>query len=74
MQARTLWSDHAKGFVAKATGDLIGNKIADKITKVPRSLLQNNKEMINNDNELLQERYVLPKERQEIIDVLMIWD
>ena len=74
MQARTLWSDHAKVFVAKATGDLIGNKIADKITKVPRSLLQNNKEMINNDNELLKERYVLPKERQEIIDVLMIWD
>ena len=74
MQARTLWSDHAKGFVEKATGDLIGNKIADKITKVPRNLLQNNKEMINNDNELLKERYVLPKERQEIIDVLMIWD
>ena len=74
MQARTLWSDNAKKFVAKVTGDLIGNKIADKITKVPRTLLQNNKEMINNDNELLKERYVLPKERQEIIDVLMIWD
>ena len=74
MQSRTLWSDHAKKFVAKVTGDLIGNKIADKITKVPRTLLQNNKEMINNDNELLKERYVLPKERQEIIDVLMIWD
>ena len=72
MQARTLWSDHAKGFVAKATGDLIGNKIADKITKVPRSLLQNNKEMINNDNELLKERYVLPKGNYWCIDDLRL--
>ena len=40
---------------AKATGDLIGNKIADKITAKP----------IKND--VTNERYVSPEERQEII-------
>ena len=40
---------------AEATGDLIGTKIADKITAKP----------IKND--VTNERYVSPKERQEII-------
>ena len=34
---------------AKATGDLISNKIADKITKVLGSSLQNNSETVRND-------------------------
>ena len=33
---------------AEATGDLIGNKIANKITKVSRSSPQNNSERIKN--------------------------
>ena len=53
---------------AEATGDLIGNKIADvvakscdgKITKVSRSLPQNNSERIINehDKEMPKERYI----------------
>ena len=46
---------------AKATGDLIGNKIADKITAKPH-----NKDEVNN------ERYISPKERQKIIDELKL--
>ena len=45
---------------AKATGDLIGNKIADKITAKP----------IKHD--VTNERYVPPEERQEIINKLRL--
>ena len=50
---------------AEATGDLIGNKIANRITKVSRSSLQNDSETITNENdkEILKERYISPKER-----------
>ena len=50
---------------AKATGDLIGNKIADKITKKPH----NKDEVING---IPKERYISPKERQKIIDELKL--
>ena len=46
---------------AKATGDLIGNKIADKITAKP-----------HNEHEVNNERYISPKERQKIIDELKL--
>ena len=45
---------------AKATGDLIGNKIADKSTAKP----------IKHD--VTNERYVFPEERQEIINKLRL--
>ena len=45
---------------AKATGELIGNKIADKITAKP----------IKHD--LTNTRYVPPEERQEIINKLRL--
>ena len=45
---------------AEATGDLIGNKIADKITAKP----------IKND--VTNERYVSPEERQKILDELRL--
>ena len=50
---------------AKATGDLIDNKIADKITAKPH----NKDEVIN---EIPKERYISPKERQKIIDELKL--
>ena len=50
---------------AKATGDLIGNKIADKITAKPH-----NEDEVN--NEIPKERYISPKERQKIIDELKL--
>ena len=47
---------------AKATGDLIDNKIADKITNASKKL----HDEVN--NEIPKERYIYPKERQKIID------
>ena len=50
---------------AKATGDLIGNKIADKITAKPH----NKDEVIKG---IPKERYISLKERQKIIDELKL--
>ena len=50
---------------SKATGDLIGNKIADKITAKPH----NKDEVING---IPKERYISLKERQKIIDELRL--
>ena len=50
---------------AKATGDLIGNKIAEKITAKPH----NKDEVVNG---ITKERYISPKERQKIIDELKL--
>ena len=56
--------------IAEATGDLIGNKTADKITNVLKNLQQNNSETVTNkpDKEILKERHVSAEERQKIID------
>ena len=54
---------------AEATGDLIGNKIADKITSVSK------KKSNNNDNVKLtthKKGYISPEERQQIIDKLRL--
>ena len=57
---------------AEATGDLIGNKIADKITRASKK--SQNEEIQSNEvnNEVPNERYVPPKERQKIIDELRL--
>ena len=54
---------------AEATGDLIGNKIADRITKVSKNLEQNNSETVTDehDKEIPKESYICPDERQKII-------
>ena len=54
---------------AEATGDLIGNKIADKITAKP-SKKSHNEDDVN--NEILKEKYISPKERQKIINELKL--
>ena len=50
---------------AKATGDLFGSKIADKITAKPH----NKDEVING---IPKERFISPKERQKIIGELKL--
>ena len=50
----------------KATGDLIGIKIADKITSPSKK----SHDKVN--NEILKGRYISPKERQKIIDELKL--
>ena len=64
---------------AEATGDLIGNKIVDKITGVSKK--KSTKELHNND-EIKEEdvertthkkRYISPEERQQTIDELSMY-
>ena len=54
----------------KKTGDLIGNKIADRMTKVSKISPKNNSE--RNEEEILRERYISPKQRPKIIDNLIL--
>ena len=59
---------------AEATGDLIGNKIADKIISVSKKPINNN----NNNNEDVEltahkKRYISPEERQQIINELRLY-
>ena len=58
---------------AEATGDLIGNKIADKITSISKKSTENIP-AIDEDTELCthKKRYVSPEERQQIIDELRL--
>ena len=64
---------------AEASGDLIGNKIADKITGVSTKLhlkkpSNNNNNNNNEDVELTthKKRYISPEERQQIINELRL--
>ena len=62
---------------AEAAGDLIGNKIADKITNVskkPAKELHNNNKTKEEDAEIIthKKRYISSKERQQIIDELIL--
>ena len=62
---------------AEATGNLIGNKIADKLTSVSEKMftkgLHNNNET-EEDAEITthQKRYISPEKRQRIIDELRL--
>ena len=68
-------SERAIQKTAEATGDLIGNKIADKITSVSK---KSTKELPNDETEVDVERatpikrYISPEERQQIIDELRL--
>ena len=60
---------------AEATGDLIGNKIADKITSVSKK--KSDKELHNNNYEDVEitthkKRYISTEEREQIIEELRI--
>ena len=51
--------------IAKATGDLIGDKVVDRITKVSKTSQQNNSETTANEHnkEIPKERYISLEER-----------
>ena len=57
---------------AEAIGALVGNKIADKITSASKK--SHNEEIQSNgvNNEIPKERYISPKERQQITDELRL--
>ena len=55
---------------------MVGNKIADKSSKVLKTFWQNNLEIvkIEYDKEIHKERHISPEERLKIIDALrLIW-
>ena len=51
---RSIWK------TAEATGDLIGNKIADRITKISKNSQQNNSETIINEIKKYLKKDVYP--------------
>ena len=59
---------------AEASGDLIGNRIADKVTSVSKK--NSTKELPNDEIEVEiatpKKRYISPEERQQIIDELRL--
>ena len=59
---------------AEATGDLIGHKIADKITSVSKK--KSTKELPNDETDVeiatLKKRYISPEERKQIIEELRL--
>ena len=59
---------------SEATGDLIGYKIANKITKNFKNSQENNSKTVTyeHDIEIPIEKYLSPEERQEIIDELRL--
>ena len=59
---------------SEATGDLVGNKNADKITSYSKKFPDSSTELHSNEsnNEIPKERYISPQERQKIIDELRL--
>ena len=62
---------------AEATRDLIGNKIADKITSVSKKSNNNNNNNDDDDDDGVEltthkKRYISPEERQQIINELRL--
>ena len=55
---------------AEAIGDLIGNKIADKITSVSKKPNNDNNNNNNNEDAKItahKKRYISPEERQQLL-------
>ena len=52
---------------------MIGNKIANKITKVLKNSQQNNSETAANENdqEIPKERYISPEERKKLLIIIV---
>ena len=59
---------------AEANGDLIGNKITDKVTSVSKKSNNNNTNNNNEDVEITahKKRYISPEQRQQIINELAL--
>ena len=65
MDAAKIASKRVLQKTAKATGDLIGNKIADKITSISKPKEKNKK--------VEEDIYIPPEKRQRIIDDLRLF-
>ena len=59
---------------AEATRYLIGNEIANKITKISKTSPQNPSEIVESETKIANKRYVSPEKIQKNIDDLrLIW-
>ena len=69
---KNLQTDELK--TAEESVDCIGNKIANRVTKVSQNSQQNNSETVKNENDkkISKEKYISPEERQETIDELRL--
>ena len=66
---RNIGDKYGKGVVqktAEATGDLISNKIADKITSIGKS-------KSDDKTKKVEEIYILPEKRRQTIDELKLF-
>ena len=69
-QSATDLSKKAIQKTAEATGNLVRNKVVDKITRVRKTSPEKNSE--TNEEEILRERFIPPERRQKIIDDLRL--
>ena len=65
MQQKLLQRQQFKK-TAEASGDLIGNKIADEITKTSKTL-QSNLDEAKNETEILKKRYIFQKKDKKLL-------
>ena len=56
----------------EAKGDLIGDRIANKITSASKKYLENAQKTHENEIEIPKERYIFSEKRQQIIDELRL--
>ena len=54
--------------VSEATGNLIGNKITDKVTRVSKNSKKTQNNKANGESEAPKERDIFPEKRQQTID------
>ena len=71
LKTASKWAIGKKKQTAEATSCLIGNKIADRISKISKNSPKNNSET-NKEEEIVRERYISPEQRQKIIDDLIL--
>ena len=77
MHLKLLQKELLKKKKTEATGHLVGNKIADKITSISTTSPQNNsvtneEENLELDEEIHRERYISSKQRQKVINDLRL--
>ena len=65
-------SKRAMQKTSEATGDLVGNKIKDKITSVSKKSSKELHSQNEDQIKLPKERYISPEKRQQIFDELRL--
>ena len=69
IDASKIGSERLIQKTAEATGDLIGNEIADKITSVGKTKSKEEEDKTNERHKI----YIPPEKRQQIIDDLRLF-